>query len=130
MLNPPPAPLTGWSSVIRPFGVHLDLEAIETKYQEAIAALSDRLGTDRWFLGSAYVTALLCPKDPLANSYFRGMCSAPTALDALAFAYLHTILNAKQNNLRFEVSRRVNLVAWEQRVSRDVRAAFKSYARS
>jgi len=105
VLTPPPAPLTGWSSLIRPFGAHLDLTSIELKYKDAIAALSDRLGTDRWFLGS----------------------SSPTALDALAFAYLHSILNSKEDALRFEVSRRVNLVGWEQRVSRDVKAAFKPY---
>ena len=55
---------------------------------------------------------------------------SPTALDALAFAYLHTILDSKSETLRFEVSRRVNLVAWEQRVSTDVKAAFKLYTRA
>jgi metaxin len=46
-------------------------------------------------------------------------CSGPTALDALAFAYLHSILNSADDNIRVEVARRVNLVAWEKRV-RDV----------
>ncbi|KAI0705936.1 hypothetical protein BC835DRAFT_1409993 [Cytidiella melzeri] len=107
VLSIPPAPLTGWSTLFRPYGTHLDLSSIELKYKEAIAALSDRLATDRWLLGS----------------------SAPTALDALAFAYLHTILDSNNDTLRFEVSRRVNLVAWEQRVSRDVKAAFKLHNR-
>ncbi|KAI0819029.1 hypothetical protein BC629DRAFT_1579404 [Irpex lacteus] len=107
VLATPPAPLTGWSTLFRPYGTRLDLTSIELKYKDAIAALSDRLGTDRWFLGS----------------------TAPTALDALAFAYLHTILDSRSETLRFEVSRRVNLVAWEQRVSRDVKAAFKLYTR-
>lgn len=52
IITPPPAPLTGWTSLIKPYGAHLDLSSIELKYKEAIAALSDRLGTDRWFLGS------------------------------------------------------------------------------
>ncbi|KAI0341628.1 hypothetical protein BDW22DRAFT_1358457 [Trametopsis cervina] len=105
VLPSPPAPLTGWTGLIRPYGVRLDLTSIELQYKDAIAALSDRLGTDRWFLGSAQ----------------------PTALDALAFAYLHCILHARSETLRFEVSRRVNLVAWEQRVSREVRDAFRVY---
>ena len=46
-------------------------------------------------------------------------CSEPTPLDALAFAYLHSILNSADDNIRMEIARRVNLVAWEKRV-RDV----------
>jgi len=72
------------------------------QYREAIAGLSERLGTDHWFLGS----------------------SEPTLLDALAFAYLHSILNSDNNNTRIEVSRRANLVAWEKRVGDIVNAAF------
>lgn len=53
--------------------------------------------------------------------------STPTALDALIFAYLHCILHSKENLLRFEVTRRVNLVAWERRVQSDVRSAFERY---
>lgn len=50
---------------------------------------------------------------------------APTALDALIFAYLHCILHARDNAVRIEVTRRVNLVAWERRVQSQVRAAFQ-----
>ncbi|OBZ75272.1 hypothetical protein A0H81_04096 [Grifola frondosa] len=102
MLNPPPAPFTGISSLLPPYGTHINRTAIELQYKEAIAALSERLGTDKWFLGS----------------------TAPTALDALIFAYLHCILHVKDNAVRFEVTRRVNLVAWERRVQHQVRAAF------
>ena len=49
--------------------------------------------------------------------------SEPTPLDALAFAYLHCILHAS-NVLRIEVTRRVNLVAWEGRVRCFVRERF------
>ena len=55
VLPTPPAPLTGWSTLFRPYGTRLDLTSIELKYKDAIAALSDRLGTDRWFLSSSYV---------------------------------------------------------------------------
>ncbi|KAI0934651.1 hypothetical protein AcV5_006424 [Taiwanofungus camphoratus] len=103
MLNPPPAPLTGISSLLPPYGTHIDRAAVELQYRDAIASLSERLGTDRWFLGSA----------------------APTALDALIFAYLHCILHARDNAVRIEVTRRVNLVAWERRVQSQVRAAFQ-----
>ncbi|OCH88201.1 hypothetical protein OBBRIDRAFT_106138 [Obba rivulosa] len=103
MLNPPPPPLTGFSSLLPPYGTHIDRSAVELQYREAVAALSERLGTDKWFLGSA----------------------GPTALDALIFAYLHCILHSKDNAIRTEVTRRVNLVAWERRVQVQVRAAFR-----
>ncbi|KAI0647541.1 hypothetical protein C8Q79DRAFT_634258 [Trametes meyenii] len=99
----PPAPLFGISSLLPSYGTHVDVEAVEQQYKEAIASLSERLGTDKWFLGSA----------------------APTALDALVFAYLHSILHSKENSLRFEVTRRVNLVSWELRVQSQVRGAFR-----
>lgn len=58
MLNPPPAPLTGISSLLPSYGSHIDRAAVELQYCEAIASLSDRLGTDKWFLGSACVLRL------------------------------------------------------------------------
>ncbi|KIY43545.1 hypothetical protein FISHEDRAFT_53005 [Fistulina hepatica ATCC 64428] len=77
-----------------------------TQYVSAITALSDRLGTDRWFLGS----------------------EDPTPLDALVFAYLHCILcsstDLETEDVRVEVTKRVNLVAWEWRVRGLVRAGF------
>ncbi|KAI0707864.1 hypothetical protein C8Q76DRAFT_627678 [Earliella scabrosa] len=103
VLPHPPAPIFGISSLLPPYGTHVNVEAIEQQYKEAIASLSERLGTDKWFLGSA----------------------SPTALDALVFAYLHCILHSKDNTLRFEVTRRVNLVAWERRVQSQVRGAFR-----
>ena len=59
VLVPPPAPLTGLSSIIPPYGVHIDRNALELKHKEAITSLSIRLGTDKWFLGSAYVSCIL-----------------------------------------------------------------------
>jgi hypothetical protein len=49
--------------------------------------------------------------------------SDPTPLDALAFAYLHCILHSS-DSIRIEVTKRVNLVAWEWRVRGIIRAAF------
>jgi len=49
--------------------------------------------------------------------------SQPTPLDALAFAYLHCILHSS-DTIRIEVTRRVNLVAWEWRVRCLVRECF------
>ncbi|RPD66641.1 hypothetical protein L226DRAFT_479461 [Lentinus tigrinus ALCF2SS1-7] len=103
VLPHPPAPLFGISSLLPPYGTHVDVDAIELQYRDAIASLSERLGTDKWFLGS----------------------SSPTALDALVFAYLHCILHSKDHTLRFEVTRRVNLVAWERRVQSQVRSGFR-----
>ncbi|PBK78395.1 hypothetical protein ARMSODRAFT_1077960 [Armillaria solidipes] len=101
ILAPPPAPLSGLTSLFPPFGARIPREAIQSRYREAIGALSERLGTDKWFLSS----------------------EAPTPLDALVFAYLHCILHSK-DSIRIEVTRRVNLVAWEWRVRGLVRAAF------
>ncbi|KAJ3573443.1 hypothetical protein NP233_g2439 [Leucocoprinus birnbaumii] len=101
LTTPPPAPLTGYFSLLPQWGTRISRPAIMTRYREAIAALSERLGTDKWFLGSA----------------------EPTPLDALAFAYLHCLLHSS-DSVRIEVTRRVNLVAWEWRVRGVVRAAF------
>ncbi|KAI0028868.1 hypothetical protein K488DRAFT_57596 [Vararia minispora EC-137] len=103
LLSPPPAPTSGLLSLLPPFGSRVPSSAILARYCDAIAALSERLGTDRWFLGSAQ----------------------PTALDALAFAYLHTLLDS-EDRLRVAVARRVNLVTWERRVYEQVRGAFVS----
>ncbi|KAG6909626.1 hypothetical protein DXG01_016408 [Tephrocybe rancida] len=103
LLTPPPAPLTGLTSLLPAFGARISYDAIYARYKDAIAALSDRLGTDKWFLASP----------------------EPTPLDALAFAYLHAIVVSSNATLRIEVTRRVNLVAWEWRVREQVRAAFK-----
>ena len=51
-LNPPPPPSSGFTSPFPPFGANIDLSAVQARYAEAIAALSDRLATDKWFLGS------------------------------------------------------------------------------
>ncbi|KAH7889570.1 hypothetical protein F5I97DRAFT_1801463 [Phlebopus sp. FC_14] len=105
-LNPPPAPLTGYSSLFPSFGTNITLSAIQGRYADAISSLSERLGTDRWFLGS----------------------KEPTALDALVFAYLHCIF-CSQDAIRIEVARRANLVAWERRVRTQVQAAFSAASR-
>ncbi|KAJ7905811.1 hypothetical protein B0H14DRAFT_3420966 [Mycena olivaceomarginata] len=99
---PPPPPLSGLTSLLRPYGVRVDPKHIESKYRDAISAIADRLGTDKWFLGS----------------------SDATPLDALIFAYLHTVLHTANHIVRIEVTRRVNLVAWELRVRGLVSAAF------
>ncbi|PPQ93275.1 hypothetical protein CVT25_015273 [Psilocybe cyanescens] len=101
LLSPPPSPLTGLCSFIPPSGTRINTPAVLSQYKDAIASLSDRLGTDNWFLGS----------------------SEPTPLDALTFAYLHCILHAS-DSVRIEVTRRVNLVAWEWKVRRLVREGF------
>jgi len=92
-----------------------------TRYREAIAALSDRLGSDEWFLGSACALPSALFKCFTINTGF--FYSNPTPLDALAFAYLHCILHST-NSIRIEVTKRVNLVAWEWRLRAIVRAAF------
>ncbi|KAI0291078.1 hypothetical protein B0F90DRAFT_407905 [Multifurca ochricompacta] len=104
ILTPPPAPLSGFSSILPPYGARLLPSAIASRYRDAIAALSERLGQHEWFLGS----------------------SGPTALDAVAFAYFHVLLHA-EDDLRIEIARRVNLVHWEHRVRERVRAAFVPY---
>ncbi|KAJ3773595.1 hypothetical protein FB446DRAFT_787707 [Lentinula raphanica] len=121
ILVPPPPPSTGFLSLLpsysftlfSPFGstssspsnVRISSatkKAVFEKYVEAITALSEKLGTDKWFLGSGH----------------------PTPLDALVFAYLHCILQSSEV-IRKEVTRRVNLVAWEWRVRGMVKAAYR-----
>ncbi|KAF9469269.1 hypothetical protein BDZ94DRAFT_1131854, partial [Collybia nuda] len=102
IVTPPLPPVTGFSSLLPPWGLRISHATIQAQYRDAISALSERLGTDKWFLGS----------------------SEPTPLDALAFAYLHSILNSKDQSFRIEVTRRVNLVEWEWRVRDVVRSSF------
>ncbi|KAJ3513876.1 hypothetical protein NLJ89_g2709 [Agrocybe chaxingu] len=101
ILAAPPAPLTGFCSLIPPIGARINTTSIISQYKEAVSSLSQRLGTDKWFLGS----------------------SQPTPLDALLFAYLHCILHSP-DTVRVEVTRHVNLVAWEWRVRCLVREGF------
>ncbi|KAJ3930057.1 MAG: hypothetical protein NXY57DRAFT_898860 [Lentinula lateritia] len=100
IIVPPPPPSTGFFSFIPSYS--LTLFTVFEKYADAIKALSEKLGTDKWFLGSEH----------------------PTPLDALIFAYLYCILQSSEL-VRTEVTRRVNLVAWEWRVRGTVKAAFK-----
>jgi metaxin len=65
-----------------------------------------------------YSSKVTGPGDDLA-------ISEPTPLDALAFAYLHSILHSS-DNVRIEVCRRANLVAWELKVRRLVSEGFAS----
>lgn len=51
--------------------------------------------------------------------------SRPTALDALAFAYLHCLLGGA-DSVRVAASRRANLVAWERRVESLVQASYNT----
>lgn len=51
-LTPPPAPSSGFFSLIPTFGVRVDTAAVESRYIEAIASLSECLGSDQWFLSS------------------------------------------------------------------------------
>ncbi|KAJ3891973.1 hypothetical protein GG344DRAFT_46284, partial [Lentinula edodes] len=94
-LVPPPPPSTGFFSLIPSYS--LTLFTVFEKYADAIKALSEKLGTDKWFLGSEH----------------------PTPLDAL----INCILQSSEL-VRTEV-RRVNLVAWEWRVLGTVKAAFR-----
>ncbi|KAJ7510151.1 hypothetical protein B0H11DRAFT_1957914 [Mycena galericulata] len=102
IISPPPPPLSGVSSIFPPYGIRLSPKHVESKYRDAISAIAARLGTDKWFLGS----------------------SEPTPLDALVFAYLHSLLHNANHILRTEVTRHVNLVAWELRVRGLVAPAF------
>ncbi|KAL5490169.1 hypothetical protein ACEPAI_5002 [Sanghuangporus weigelae] len=101
LLSPPPAPLSGLTSLLPPYGERVSPSSMQSQYYDAIVSLSDRLDQDTWFLSS----------------------STPTALDALLFAFLHCLLVAP-DDLRLPVARRVNLVNYERRVCETVRASF------
>lgn len=69
ILAHPPAPLFGISSLFPPYGTHVNVDAVEQQYKDAIAALSERLSTDKWFLGSPYV--LPAPSRAVAHPHPR-----------------------------------------------------------
>jgi len=48
----PLAPFSGLSSILPPSGTQVDVSGVFTEYKNAVMALSDRLGEERWFLGS------------------------------------------------------------------------------
>lgn len=116
-LSPPPAPLSGFASLFPPYGERVSSTNVQTQYHDAIVALSDRLGSDQWFLASPYVLTFLTRFMSLTQH------SAPTALDALLFAYLHCLLTGP-DQVRLDVVRRANLVSWERRVRVIVQSAF------
>jgi len=86
-----------------------EVERIRERFSEAIKALSVRLGGDEWFLGSRN----------------------PTALDALAFAYICKSLHESNQPteasrwIRREVWKYVNLIRWETRVRKMVEAFYR-----
>jgi hypothetical protein len=68
LLAPPPAPISGLLSLLPPHGARIPVAAVRARYHEAVAALSERLGTDRWFLGSQCVRSLVpFPAFPLTK---------------------------------------------------------------
>ncbi|KDQ07077.1 hypothetical protein BOTBODRAFT_120582 [Botryobasidium botryosum FD-172 SS1] len=93
LIQPPPAPLSGVSTPLPSSGINIPTSSVSIRLREAIDAVSDRLGKDKWFLGSP----------------------GPTAVDALLFAYIYSALQS-QDEVRLVVERRVNLVTWERRV--------------
>jgi len=100
----PLAPFSGLNSILPPSGTQVDVSGVFAEYKNAIQALSDRLGEDKWFLGSG----------------------KPTALDALVFAYLHSILSSS-HQIRLVVTRRANLVAWHHRVRHTIQPCFVAH---
>ncbi|KAG8829815.1 hypothetical protein FRC17_005987 [Serendipita sp. 399] len=91
---------TGISSIISPFGSVVIMGPILERYKDAMEALSTCLGTSKWFLDS----------------------SQPTTLDAVAFAYVYSAAQHPQQEIRQEVNRWVNLVAWEKRIRENIEA--------
>ena len=116
----PPAPVSGLSSILPPFGTQVDVSGVFTEYKNAIVALSDRLGEDRWFLGSRSVSF------SLTFDYSHQFYSAPTALDALVFAYLHSIFSSSRQ-IRLEATRHANLVVWHRRVLHTIQPCFVAH---
>lgn len=116
----PPAPFSGLSSILPPSGIQVDVSGVYAEYKDAVKALSERLEEDKWFLGSrlAFIVCL-----QLRSNRFY---SKPTALDALVFAYLHSILSSP-HQIRLEVTRRENLIAWHRRVLHIIQPCFVAH---
>ena len=101
MLNPPPAPLNGFSSLLPPYGTHVDRNAVMLQYRDAISSLSERLGTDKWFLGSTYVV-IVCGDALLMRTFQRAYRSRCTSLRLLA---LHPSFEGQCHSYRSSSSR-------------------------
>lgn len=56
-LSPPAAPISGISSIFPVYGERVSQSAIDAQYHDAVVSLSDRLGSEEWFLGSSYVAS-------------------------------------------------------------------------
>ena len=52
----PLAPFSGLSSILPPSGIQVDVPGVYAEYKNAVKALSERLGEDKWFLGSRSVS--------------------------------------------------------------------------
>lgn len=63
------------------------------------------------------------PSLQLQSDWFH---SKPTALDALVFAYLHSVLSSS-HQIRLEVTHLANLVVWHRRVLHTIQPCFVSH---
>lgn len=108
----PSTSLTGWSSIIPPVGNRILQAEIMERYAEGVAALSTRLKQDRWFLGSRYGIIIFNTSVFIKSNLYR----KPTALDAVAFAYVCAALESPHPQIREHMEKWVNLVAWEKKV--------------
>jgi len=52
IFSQPFAPFSGLSSILPPSGIQVDVPGVYAEYKNAVKALSERLGEDKWFLGS------------------------------------------------------------------------------
>jgi hypothetical protein len=59
LLHPPPAPLSGTNNLLPPTGVNIPVPSVNLRFREAVNALSERLASDKWFLGSRYVSLVV-----------------------------------------------------------------------
>ncbi|KAG6335213.1 hypothetical protein ID866_3884 [Astraeus odoratus] len=77
ILHPPPSPLTGFTSLFPSFGANVTLtqSTLQARYMEAISALSERLGTDEWLLGSTWVT--IVPSATVRLTLFAQQSNSP-----------------------------------------------------
>lgn len=64
----PLAPFSGLSSILPPSGTQVDASSVFAEYRDATVALSNRLGEDRWFLGSRSVPPSLTSGYHLTSS--------------------------------------------------------------
>ena len=89
----PLAPFSGLSSILPPSGNQVDVSGVYTEYKTAVMALSERLGEDKWFLGSKWVS--------LSFAFGHNLTSSAASPRRWTPSFSHTYIPSSPPHTRF-----------------------------